>query len=187
MIKKAGVEMPSRRELLAASICNPHGFGFVTKKTCFKTTSFEEFYNELKKVKTSEACIIHMRYATHGSVKAENCHPFHCNGVFFAHNGVLPIASKNDMTDSEIAFREMFMPVINKYGFKSKKLNEEVEKIIGWSKFAFMKDGHIRAFGNFTEHNGVLYSNTRHFSLMPKETKRKGSMSWDEYLRIRYA
>jgi hypothetical protein len=47
--------------------------------------------------------VLHCRLATHGSVSAENCHPFLLrNGVAVAHNGVIHMTSlEKDMTDSE--------------------------------------------------------------------------------------
>lgn len=47
---------------------------------------------------------MHFRFATHGSVRNRNCHPFRDGDLFFAHNGVLPYPSVGDRTDSEFAF-----------------------------------------------------------------------------------
>jgi len=155
--------MPDDDTLRKCFLANPDGMGFKSETKECKTMSFREFKKELKNVGRDEACMIHFRLATHGSVAPKNCHPFTDDntGISFAHNGVLPIPSKNDMTDSEICFRTMLMPVINKYGLDSKQLDNAVWDVIGSSKFAFMKDGKIKSYGDFKRINGVYYSNLR--------------------------
>lgn len=162
IIKPRGAKMPTKREFLQAKIVNPHGFGFVSESMHYKSTDFEDFYNHIKRVPKSENCIIHFRYATQGSVRIKNCHPFYCDGVWFAHNGCLPYAPKGDMTDSEFAFRNFLLPPIKENGIESPEAEEAISNIIGWSKFAFMIDGEIYKFGQFVEYEGRYYSNMRH-------------------------
>ena len=186
IISPRGASIPSKSELFAAYMTNPHGCGFVSESRYYRSLEFEDFYREIRKVKREENCIIHFRYATHGSQRVDNCHPFEKNGVYFAHNGVLPIRPIEDKTDSETAFIRKLYPAIEKYGFYSPKVDKAVEEIIGWSKFAFMKDGEIRYFGDFKKSNGRLYSNFNHFRYYtpcPRPTYK--TMTWDEYLRYR--
>lgn len=135
--------------------------GFVSENDYFRTMSFAQFRKRLAKVGKDENCIIHFRLATHGSVKRKNCHPFEHNGIYFAHNGVLPIVPKGDMTDSETVFLRYLYPVAEAYGIHSDELSYEVKKIIGRSKFAFMTNGEVFTFGEFTDFCGVKFSNTR--------------------------
>lgn len=161
-IKPAGAQMPPQGTLKRCAEANPHGFGFATKDRIFKTLSYKEFCKELKTISKDEAAILHFRYATHGSIKTENCHPFRDakTGVSFAHNGVLPIVPYEDMTDSETAFRGLFVPVIREHGLHSEELCEEVFGIIGGSRFAFIdKDGETRLFGRFVRHLDYWFSN----------------------------
>lgn len=153
--------MPSKKVLEACHIANPHGMGFVSESEYYKTMSFAQFRKRLSKVSKDENCIIHFRLATHGSVGRKNCHPFQKNGIFFAHNGILPIAPDGDKTDSETAFLRHLYPVAEAFGIQSDELRYEVQKIIGGSKFAFMRDGNVVTFGAFTNIQGVAYSNTR--------------------------
>lgn len=146
--------------LKSAYMHNPHGCGFATGKGCYKSIYFGKFAKEIEKVGRDEACIIHFRRATHGSIKTENCHPFADNGVYFAHNGILGVTPTNDMTDSEYAFRKYFVPIIRRYGIDSPELAIAVKKIIGWSKFAFLQGDKIKKFGHFVEIAGCYYSNT---------------------------
>ena len=141
---------------------NPHGFGFATKDRIYKTLSFEDFKREIKTIRKDETAILHFRYATHGSIKASNCHPFRDDktGVSFAHNGVLDITPIGDMTDSETAFRTRIVPTIEEYGFDSDEFIKANHDIIGGSRFAYIdKDGDYRLYGAFTHYKGCWYSN----------------------------
>lgn len=163
IVKKKGVDLPSKSELQKAYNRNPHGAGFATKDKVYKTLSFADFYeNFIKNVTVNDDCIIHFRLATHGSINAKNAHPFKGRTVTFAHNGVLPISSKNDKTDSEILFRSILEPAIELYGLRSHTFNDIVKSVIETSKFAFIDKQGIEMFGNFTELNGLYYSNLNH-------------------------
>ena len=143
-----------------AFIHNPHGIGFVSSNNIYwRGMDFEEFYKALQGVRKEDACIIHFRYATHGSHKIDNCHPFKIGDIYFAHNGILPIKTHNDMTDSETAFMDVLYPAAQEYGLDSHKFFSLVSGMIGGSKFAFMQNGEIFLFGRWYQEKGVLYSN----------------------------
>ena len=161
-VKPAGVQMPPMAILTRCAALNPHGFGFATKDRVFKTLDPKEFFSELKTIKKNETAILHFRYATHGSIKLENCHPFRDEktGVSFAHNGILNIVPYEDMTDSETAFRGRIVPIIRKHGFESTSFDSANYSIIGGSRFAYIdKNGEYRLFGSFILHKGCWYSN----------------------------
>lgn len=157
--KPSGVSLPSYKLLLAAYNKNHDGCGFVSTKRHYKSLDFERFMDELEKVDDSEECIIHFRWATHGSVKKANCHPFVQNGVFFAHNGVLPIVPKKDMTDSETCFKTQIMPIVREFGYDSKFLDFSIREIIGSSRFALMHKGKVKLYGSFNKLHGCYFSN----------------------------
>ena len=82
IVKNKGVEMPSKKELKLAFEHNPHGWGIVSSNGVFAHgMDFQTFLSILKGVSTEDACIIHFRIATHGSVGVKNCHPF--KGEYF--------------------------------------------------------------------------------------------------------
>ncbi len=162
IVKPRGTKMPPKDELEMAALLNPDGFGFVSESTNYKSLDFEDFYKHLRNVPRKENCIIHFRYATHGSVKISNCHPFFSDGVWFAHNGILNIRPTGDRTDSEEAFVTRLLPAIKAYGIGSAMVKAEINSIIGYSKFAFMVNGHIHLYGGFSQYKGRYYSNTRH-------------------------
>lgn len=153
--------MPSLDILAKIARINHDGFGFVSSKHHFKAMNYDRFLDHLAKVRTCEECIIHMRFATHGSKCRANCHPFSENSVYFAHNGVLDIKPYNDMTDSETAFRSLIYPAIERYGFDSKETKAVIFELIGYSRFALMYKGQVRLFGDFSKLNNIYYSNLR--------------------------
>ena len=154
--------MPPKAILNRCATLNPHGFGFATKDRIYKTLSYDDFYRELKTIDRDETAILHFRYATHGSIKEANCHPFkdYETGVSFAHNGVLSIETTNDMTDSETAFRTRIVPAIRRHGFNSRQFDDENYSVIGSSRFAYVdNEGNYRLFGTFFKHGECWYSN----------------------------
>lgn len=160
--KPAGVRVPPMAIIARCAALNPHGFGFATKDRIYKTLSFEDFKREIKTIRKDETAILHFRYATHGSIKTSNCHPFRDDktGVSFAHNGVLSITPIGDMTDSETAFRTRIVPTIKEHGFDSDEFIKANHDIIGGSRFAYIdKDGDYRLYGAFTHYKGCWYSN----------------------------
>ena len=164
VIVPAGRNLPTKSDLRKMYNMNHDGCGFVSKSTTYHSMDFEDFYGHLKAVPKSEPCIIHFRWATHGSVNIKNTHPFYdkATDTYFAHNGILSVTPQGDKTDSETAFRKYLVPAIKKGGYDGDDLRYAVHKIIGGSKFAFMHEGKIRLFGHFEEYGGCLYSNLRH-------------------------
>lgn len=160
----SGVKTPPITTLKAIHRANPHGIGFVDADgNNLKTLDLSCFLQAVKQRHTDAACIIHFRLATHGSISEKNCHPFYdeAHNVWFAHNGVLPIPSHDDMTDSEIFFREGFLDALDssRIGFHDPDLWRYVEQVRGSSRFIFMRGDIIRMLGQWHERQGVFYSN----------------------------
>lgn len=141
---------------------HPDGMGFVSESMSYKGLSFETFLKRFHAVPANENVIIHFRYATNGSVKKRNCHPFKSEDIWFAHNGILYVSTRGDITDSEAAFRGYIMPVIRLFGYGSPEMDKVVKTIIGNSRFAFMYKGKIKTYGHFEQIGDRLYSNSRH-------------------------
>ena len=76
-VKPAGRALPTKAELKAMFVQNHDGCGFACKSFSYHSMDFEDFYESLCRVPKKEPCIIHFRWATHGSVGLGNCHPFH--------------------------------------------------------------------------------------------------------------
>ncbi len=160
IVKPAGVAMPSTDILRAAAIANPHGFGFATPNHVYKNLRYDKFIDKLSKVPASMPCIMHFRYATHGSVKQSNCHPFRRGDLIFAHNGVLSIQPLGDMTDSETCLQQVVAPAVHKFGLDSQQAESIINEAREGSRFAIMQESSVRLYGDFKLANdGCYYSN----------------------------
>ena len=169
----AGQDLPSRQELLDMHYQNPHGCGFVSNSLHYKGMSFETFYKRLQFVPKDEDVMIHFRYATHGSVCAKNCHPFRQGKIWFAHNGILDITPRGDMTDSETAFRDYIYPTIKTYGLDSYETQMVIDDIRGCSRFAILdEEGRAHIYGHYEKYHNRFYSNTRHLNRLPPSLRR---------------
>lgn len=170
-IKKAGVKFPKMETIKTICKNNPDGFSMVyktfaddSKPVVFKTLDESKFLEAYKIVSESldyrsVNLFIHARIKTHGTKRIENCHGWTENDLTFAHNGILKIDNRDDMTDSETFFRDIFSPIYKHCGFDAAK--KAIDAVIGTSKFVFMHDdGLIRYFGQYQQDSeGVLYSN----------------------------
>ena len=156
-----GVNTPPYRMLRAMRDANPHGQGFCTPSMYCRGLSFDRLIEQLRRRNVNEPCILHFRFATHGSIRKGNCHPFNIGDVYFAHNGILSVQPMKDRTDSETAFIRYLYPYIEQYGLHSQEVDTMVYNIIEGSRFAFMQGYDVRLFGRYELMNGCYYSNLR--------------------------
>ena len=123
---------------------NPHSVGIVYRDPESKKVKIERFVNPAKGkeqiydiIKDKEEYAIHFRYATHGGVNLENCHPFIVNkDLCLMHNGVMSDFGKVDSSKSDTKnFTESFLrPYIEQEGIgviNDKEFIEDVGKVIG--------------------------------------------------------
>lgn len=163
--KPVGKELPSLDILNRAHQINPHGCGLVSPSVFYKGLSYNSFKRYLKECCVDEPLLIHFRFATHGSIKKSNCHPFYDKETetYFMHNGIMGgIKPSKDKTDSECAFRWLLQPYVKRYGLDSKEVAETAEQIRGYcSKFAFMQGSDVRLFGEYFLYQDYYFSNLR--------------------------
>ena len=171
-IKSKEVGYPSYKRVKNMCDNNDDGFAIVwkagKKPVCqYRTLNKDKFLNKYKEITSNNkasdvAMFIHARIKTHGTQKLENCHGWINDkiGLAFAHNGILSIKNRGDMTDSETFFRDIFSPVFELGGWEAGEL--AIKACIGTSKFCFMDMyGHINYYGNYIKgDDGVLYSNS---------------------------
>lgn len=163
--KPAGKDLPSIDILDKAYKRNPHGCGLVSPSVFYKGLSYVSFKEHLNECSKEEPLLIHFRYATHGSVKDSNCHPFYDEdtGTYFMHNGIISsIKPLKDKTDSECVFRWILQPQIRMYGLGSLRLSETANCLAGgYSRFAFMQGDNVKLFGIFVHYKEWYFSNLR--------------------------
>lgn len=161
---KTGNKNPEFEKIKEAARSNPDGFSMIHRagKTSkvFKTLSRSEILEYYKENCDSPDWILHFRIKTHGPISLENCHGWKAGGLVFAHNGILPIAARASLTDSETFFRDLFLPAYKAGGWKAGE--KAISAVIGSSKFAFMEKSGIRLFGNYLKDetaDGIFWSN----------------------------
>lgn len=171
-IKKPGVSFPKMETMKEMCKRNPDGFALAwhikgqKHSNVVRTLSEDEmmeYYKELIKYDPNDVSMfLHARIKTHGTVKRENCHGWKSEiaRTIFAHNGILSIDNRGDMTDSETFYRDIFEPIFKLRGWRGAE--KAIDAVIGTSKFVFLDaKGNLRHYGNYIKENdGMLYSNT---------------------------
>jgi glutamine amidotransferase len=159
-----GTEVPG--ELLESGLGNnPDGWGIVQGPRAVVGLYDSTFYREFAELDPSLDRWVHFRYATHGRVSQENCHPFLVqNGdrnYWVMHNGVIPgIETKGSNSDTAQWCLDVLPGLLPIFG--TDEFHARVRATIGASKMAIIReDGdHVivgRALG--VEHDGLWLSN----------------------------
>lgn len=121
---------------------NPHSVGIIYKKNGkLKVKKYvrpsekeKQIYNMIK---NKDEFAIHFRFATHGAIDKQNCHPFKVvDGLYLMHNGIMYEYGEMDKTKSDTRnFIELYLkPIIEEKGIeilKNKNFIDELGKYIG--------------------------------------------------------
>lgn len=158
--------MPGEQILRAAAAANRDGCGVMTAAGFIRKclySDLDQFLDMLRGIPTGTAAAVHFRWATHGSVKRSNCHPFVYQNFALMHNGVLPIASRHDKTDSQIFLQQSLGPMLRAFGIDSAVVAATLNAT--GNRFAILdkQQKNISIFGDWTMIDGVFYSNLRFF------------------------
>jgi hypothetical protein len=169
-IKKKSAQFPKVETIKKMCDNNPDGFAIVyhikgkgvKSMRSLNSDDVYKLYRQLLRYSHKNVSFfMHARVKTHGTINANNCHGWHSDEckMYFAHNGILSVKNRGDMTDSETFFRDIFTPAYLVGGWNAAKLT--IDACIGTSKFVFMDDnGAIEHFGQYIEDEGMLYSNS---------------------------
>jgi predicted glutamine amidotransferase len=195
-IKGYNADYPSADKVNAMCKNNPDGFalayytatsGFQVYRTMKKNKFLAKYKEVMATYEPKEiGLFIHARIGTHGSININNCHGWtdEKTGLCFAHNGILSIDNREDMTDSETFFRDLFMPAYELGGWDA--ADRAVRACIGTSKFVFIDShGTMRYYGQYIkESDGCMYSNGTYVDwssyYTPKKSK-KGKNKCEDY------
>jgi hypothetical protein len=193
VIKEKGHSWPSSETIKNCATNNPDGFSMAWndkgKLFTYQSLVMEDFlkkYESVKKLSMKKtACILHCRIKTHGSLSVKNCHCWESDGIAFAHNGILSMTAREDMTDSETFFRDIFIPVYRYGGWESGE--RAVTACIGSSKFAFINgDGKIWSYGKYEIFEGLKFSNSSYIAVKAAPVYRWSKNSVYGYYGKRY-
>ncbi len=177
---------------------NPDGGGFAYMKPAGgigvrKEMEFNEYWPLYRSHRgmygNDNPMMLHFRIATHGTVNAENIHPFHINeNMVMGHNGVIhDIPTSEEISDTRIFISDV-LPELPETWLDQPYLVAMVEEWIGWSKLMFLTDVpylkenvYILNAATWTDSSdGLQYSNTSGLSDYSNYKKHAGSYVWQE-------
>ena len=153
--------------------------------------------------------VIHCRITTHGATCQANTHPFPLGCGYremrktewiarqgFAHNGVMysygrdPDVKKFNVSDTMVFGKKVASPIAKYAEIANDPALMDLLFDIASSKLCFLSGrGKLATRGEFTEQNGVLYSNTsfRETRLKPVKSVKPYSYSYADYDSYGYA
>lgn len=168
---------------------NPHNGGFmyirnnrVVIEKWDKKDNFIDAVYARKAELPDTPIVMHMRFATHGSVRIDNTHPFRVNKrMAFVHNGTIGRLSPDKQKDGDISdtrkFKEHILKRLPHNFLDSFLIRMFLEHYIGYSKIVIMENsGEVTILnedkGEWVE--GIWFSNdyykTKRASLQPTNT-----------------
>ena len=181
-ISPAGVPQPSRSDIIAMYRANPHGAGYMVAEG--ERVRIEkgfmncgEFLDALdaEGFGPGDPVVYHFRISTQAGICPEMTQPFpwspdlrHMRALSLtcklgiAHNGIIPCTSTGDPEYSDTAL--FIAGYLSKLVKGSRDLHDpKVQSLISSlakSKLALLeRTGQVTTIGNFTEEDGILYSN----------------------------
>ena len=183
VVKKAGVELPSKEILKQCWESNPDGAGYAVRvmsngNIYFKKgfDDFKQFYDEIKvHVLKQEDAILHFRIATRGVVSRQLCHPFvidrdnvnplngWAEGVMF-HNGTFPTVPVEGEKESDSLVVARTLSQLGFRSYQTRAVEGLIDSALGThSRLAVLTNNSgINLFGaGWEEEEGIYYSNTR--------------------------
>jgi hypothetical protein len=108
---------------------------------------------------------LHLRYATHGTISNDNCHPFSRNGFGLMHNGIIShVKTKGDESDTRAFCRAYAWPMLRRHGINVDTVYQ-LASLHGPGNRLLVADsaGNFARTGDWTEVEGCQYSNTSYF------------------------
>lgn len=112
--------------------------------------------------------LIHFRYATHGTITKQNCHPFRLNpNLVVVHNGVMSVKTTAPESDTA-AFSRWIRRQLPQYNGDPTHpdILKEQSKFLGCSKLAYMNHqgvfSYVNKFQGTEDKDGIWYSNYSH-------------------------
>lgn len=200
------IELPigstfNAKKLTNASFINSDGFGLmyinpetskleVVKEYIKDNTLATKKLLELVEEHKNNYAVLHLRYATHGTVDADNCHPFPIltkekdgRDIYMMHNGVISITSsaEHDKGKSDTAlFAEYIVRPVLKAApelLHTHAFHQLVSDYTSGSRLIFLdEDGRVVRTGKWETNEDCAVSNNNYFS--DPVTSYKSSYQW---------
>lgn len=93
----------------------PHNGKLVIRRGIYRETFWNDWDANRKRM-ADAPILFHARWATHGGMGVSNCHPFRLDQerhgqLCMAHNGILPIESDADRSDTRVLVEDVLNPL----------------------------------------------------------------------------
>lgn len=183
---------------------NPDGFGLtyldrksgklIVKRGMCSRSKIKRVFQKYNQESEGAEMLLHFRYATHGHVDKDNCHPFRGQlytptepnfGQHFTlvHNGV--IHSLQPRYEHWSDTREL-VALLTTCGYQTKaEVAEVLETFAFGNRFAVLYDcGHVAKFGKWSTYAGLHFSNLnwqwrQKYKTETKSNHRKNVVAWN--------
>jgi predicted glutamine amidotransferase len=186
VIKPAGIKLPATKTIENCWYNNSDGAGFMyaaggsvhVEKGFMSLKAFKDALKRLEKSidVVNTPMVMHFRITTHGGTSPGNTHPFPVTEklpllqmtkskapLAVAHNGIIDIKpSKKDISDTMEYIINQLAPLYQlKKDFYRRPAGKKLIYNFIKSKMVFLDGtGRIETIGDFTEVDGILYSNS---------------------------
>jgi len=150
--------------LLDAHFANPDGIGIMWidrgNVQTLRTFDIEQAIDTMEYLHCDY--VAHFRWATHGVVDLENCHPFEIGGgAHLAHNGILNVETPDPTKSDTWHFADALRQEGIGEHFAHRKVRRAFARLVGpHNKLAVMlRSGKVARIGDWHPHNGNYWSN----------------------------
>jgi hypothetical protein len=174
LIVRGKVDSLYNLDLGDAARCNGDGFGIHFGESVLYSFDFPGFdiWDVLDRVPINATATIHFRFATHGTVNRENCHPFALgDGTFLMHNGILRDVLFQDKVGkkSDTAMLAELLQPLDRKGRSG-----VLSKYAVGNRFCLLYGKRWRKFGHwyFDDKFGTWHSNTQ---ILPDSRRNRGA------------
>ena len=164
-------KLPTRADFFEAAECNPDGIGIMSTDGVHKfigKRKTRRAWRYLQQIASDGAPFgVHFRWATHGRVSRENCHPFPIgdSDAYLMHNGILwtHAMATDDKSDTAVFAAEVAPAILSlAYSDRAEYL-QKMGREAASNRLLIMRDAG-RAFDVvnpylWTKDDGILYSN----------------------------
>ena len=166
--KPVGCAVP-REDFYQAHEANPDGFGLIVKvpgkqaltmhKGLFSADASWNMYQAYEELEM----VLHWRWATHGDVTEDNCHPFRLpRGAWVVHNGILTGYGSRYTSDTRDFVQQIIVPMVGNGRITPAHIATLEGMIGGYNKLAIfdpIRGVHLVNGSAGIRQGGLWYSN----------------------------
>lgn len=188
-ISGKGKRQPTEDEIYMMYSKNPHGAGYMFSRSGkvlihkgFMSAADLIFALRQERFSIADAVVYHFRISTQGGISPGLTHPFPLTSSLslckaldlscalgIAHNGIIPVTGtflETGYSDTMLFIARYLSKIIrSRADLHNPEKIEAIKQLIGYSKIALLdSSGEVVTIGNFTDVNGILYSNLNHMN-----------------------